>query len=348
MRNRRQCSGGFTLIELLVVIAIIAVLIALLLPAVQSAREAARRSQCVNNLKQLGIAIHNYHDANGSLPPTSGTGGPTHWSMKSRILPFLEQQPLFNSINFSFSPYSSNMQINYTVQQTRVDGFLCPSDKNPGSSRADEPGTNYPNNVGVNPAYSDYVPSGPAYFIGKFPKGSKALCRGGESPADSICWTLDFGNARDGLSNTVMFSEFVKGTAVLKGDGLHMVYSVTVSECDFYNDPNPNIQLNAACQAATTFAYQFKGALWVNAKMGWGGGYSQSIAPNKKACIYNGRPVSSTDMFNLIGASSYHPGGVNALFMDGTVKFIRDSIDLSTWNAIGTMAGGEVVSSDAY
>src|SRR3954469_1115978 len=132
MRGHRR---GFTLIELLVVIAIIAVLIALLLPAVQAAREAARRSQCVNNLKQLGLAIQNYNDTQGSLPPTAedkmlGADGKTvDYGMKPRILPYMEQTVLYNSINFSLSWNSLTYgYVNSTVYKTTVNTFLCPSD----------------------------------------------------------------------------------------------------------------------------------------------------------------------------------------------------------------------------
>src|SRR5262249_4340490 len=125
---------GFTLIELLVVIAIIAVLIALLLPAVQAAREAARRTQCVNNLKQLGLSVQNYHDINGSLPPTgnnptvtAGVGATNDFSMKARILPFMEQQAVWNAFNQSFAYNASQ---NQTPTSTTINAFLCPSDSN--------------------------------------------------------------------------------------------------------------------------------------------------------------------------------------------------------------------------
>src|ERR1700735_125399 len=124
-RDRR----GFTLIELLVVIAIIGLLIALLLPAVQAAREAARRSQCINNLKQLGLAVQGYSDANVALPPAAATGPEwsNNFSMKARVLPFLEQTALFNSMNMSFFQVADQ---NATSLTTMVDTFLCPSDAN--------------------------------------------------------------------------------------------------------------------------------------------------------------------------------------------------------------------------
>src|SRR5258708_5754449 len=169
---------GFTLIELLVVIAIIAVLIALLLPAVQAAREAARRAQCVNNLKQLGLAVMNYADVNGALPPTAINAKPSNgltpdFSMKTRLLPHMEQTPAYNALNFS--AYYNSAQ-NFTVRCMAINTFVCPSDgSNPSSSLTSgtligTPGTtNYPNNIGTFASESGSSPGtidGPAYYAG--------------------------------------------------------------------------------------------------------------------------------------------------------------------------------------
>src|SRR4051794_38631224 len=166
---------GFTLIELLVVIAIIAVLIALLLPAVQAAREAARRSQCVNNLKQLGLAIQNYNDTNGCLPPTdtaavfnSATANANDFGMKVRILPYLEQGPLYNAFNQSFQ---YNLVQNGTVSATTVNTFLCPSDGttvNRGMSNYTGHNfgdCNYGNNIGTSLSFNGGQIDGPAYVM---------------------------------------------------------------------------------------------------------------------------------------------------------------------------------------
>src|SRR3954453_6934922 len=149
-RVRGSRAYGFTLIELLVVIAIIAVLIALLLPAVQAAREAARRVQCVNNLKQLGLAMHNYHDVNGKFPMGSGSGmqslgvylAKQAWSAHAAMLPQIGQGPLYNAINFNWGVNAGSISasvpasyINSTVYQTQVKEFLCPSDPNAGTTQ---------------------------------------------------------------------------------------------------------------------------------------------------------------------------------------------------------------------
>ena len=145
---------GFTLIELLVVIAIIAVLIALLLPAVQSAREAARRAQCVNNLKQIGLAMHNYHQTNGVFPQGKSESssalaysyaGWTEWSAQAMLLPFMEQVPVYNAINFYFcGGYGAGSQINGTSWTSIIAAFLCPSDSNAARGRPTA-GTGSPN-----------------------------------------------------------------------------------------------------------------------------------------------------------------------------------------------------------
>src|SRR5437660_956686 len=190
----RRSRSGFTLIELLVVIAIIAVLIALLLPAVQSAREAARRAQCTNNLKQIGLAIHNYISSMEALPPsgsshsTSGLTGyhepvANPFGMKPRILPYMEQTAVYNSINFSVDPewgFTDGWEpANITAKATRIGAFLCPSDlrkgnrNNRGSTGGDASQTaNYMNNIGGNRYYSGGAPDGPAYFQGSTPNNS--------------------------------------------------------------------------------------------------------------------------------------------------------------------------------
>src|SRR3954453_19904610 len=171
----RPTSRGFTLIELLVVIAIIAVLIALLLPAVQAAREAARRSQCVNNLKQFGIAIQNYADVNGAIAPNSmnttvpaGVGQTNHFSLKARLLPFMEQTAAFNSLNMSFASNDTG-GINFTSRTIQVSSFLCPSDGNVPNGTATVGGasrqvgyTSYPNNIGTFARINGNLFDGPA------------------------------------------------------------------------------------------------------------------------------------------------------------------------------------------
>jgi prepilin-type N-terminal cleavage/methylation domain-containing protein/prepilin-type processing-associated H-X9-DG protein len=317
---------GFTLIELLVVIAIIAVLIALLLPAVQAAREAARRVQCVNNLKQLGLAIQNYNDTNGSIPPTSnGAASSNDFSMKGRMLPFMEQGVLFNALNMSFT-YGSVQ--NTTVSYAKVNGFLCPSDPNvpdPTWGNSD-----YPNNLGI-------------IQIG----GANGLIDG---PADRMAAasdgpTVTFSTIQDGLSNTVIFSEWVMGKNLAGAiPGPNVIYTSPVAQPTTYNQATFTATA-ASCQTSTTYFDDRKGVQWLNQLACRGGGYTHVMTPNTKACVFNdGLHTDHT----LTGASSFHPGGVNVLFLDGSVKFIKNSVSPTAWWAIATKAGGEVVGADSY
>jgi prepilin-type N-terminal cleavage/methylation domain-containing protein/prepilin-type processing-associated H-X9-DG protein len=334
---------GFTLIELLVVIAIIAVLIALLLPAVQAAREAARRTQCVNNLKQIGLAIQNYHDVNNEIPPTSNGGapagvGPTNdFSMKARLLPFLEQQTVFNALNMSFSSTSAP---NFTVRVQQINAFVCPSDPGSPSSIVTLNGvtlpagsTSYPNNVGILRNAGNAV----------------------DGPADKMNQTSDgpdirFASIIDGLSNTVIFGEFLRGGGQIPAtggrDGKSMTYGpLGAPDNSFvpygYATFQKIVQL---CQNNTTKYSDQKGQEWLNHQMGWGGGYSHLMTPNKRTCVYDGWHTDS----GVITASSNHPGGVNVCLLDGSVRFVKETVNPVTWWAIATYAMGEIVSADSF
>ncbi len=338
--SRRQVHRGFTLIELLVFIAIIAVLIALLLPAVQAAREAARRAQWTNNLKQIGLAVVNYESANGALPP-AGVNVTTIpmgiFGMKARLLPPLEQGMMFNALNMTFNPEATNGE-NDTVLTAQINTYLCPSDGNvpcgtwtlkngPGARQIGY--GSYPNNVGTVFRAAGGLFDGPFYRI-NFPS---------QGP------TILLSNITDGQSNTVIFSEWVRGKNQGGSSvGLNATYK-----------PNQNLPplgpvnlatLSANYQSATTIWVDTKGQIWMNEYCGEGECYSHINTPNMKACNFadQGKAPGNT----MIGASSYHPGGVNVAFLDGSVHFVKNSVNQRTWWALATMAGGEVIDASSY
>jgi len=378
---------GFTLIELLVVIAIIAVLISLLLPAVQSAREAARRSQCTNNLKQIALAMHNYVSSNDALPPlsvdcnrNSAGGCITEYnraSQHARLLPYLEQNAVYNAINWNFStrwgPEDGVTTVGYpgndpnppsngaaggadaipqmTAICTMISSFLCPSDGNPGGSggyflgnQSKIVGTsNYPSNTGLNRRITGGRPDvswklqGPNYVAGW----------DGAVNATSTIATF-----QDGTSNTAVFSEWVKGPAALPGkDGLGMVYYLPNRlEANGCSPPNCTDlffaqQCNNAPVTQANQAWGWKGEWWA-----FGGTmiYSHTQTPNRVACQYNDQNTDWRATLTLVNASSNHPGGVNVAFMDGSVKFVKSSVSNAAWYALATPNNGEVLSADSY
>ncbi|WP_435020411.1 DUF1559 domain-containing protein [Tundrisphaera sp. TA3] len=361
MRTRPR---AFTLIELLVVIAIIAVLIALLLPAVQAAREAARRSQCVNNLKQLGLAVHNYESSNsvmvfqsvwpsGNYPSgvTSGfsTGGASYgWAVA--LLPQMEQQPLANAFNYSCyvwdtSVAAANFRANTTVGYTQLGMLLCPSDGT--SLRPIDPyGTkSYHSNIGgpgIIAAWSGSI----------VPPGNWST---------NVPGTLTFASMTDGLSNTAMFSERLIG---LPSGQLSTITigSVNARRGMFpgpnggtFNTGNPATALTfvQGCKAlpGTTVAAntQHIGHIWTYGYPTYQSNYYNHFgAPNDLSCINSNEGSAPVGRWSIATPTSNHPGGVNVAFADGSVKFVKNTISLPTWWALGTRAGGEVLGADAY
>ncbi len=379
MRNRR----AFTLIELLVVIAIIAVLIALLLPAVQAAREAARRAQCTNNLKQLGLAIHNYHSTNNALPPLFGSfanpgygapldGGSGPWCLAWAValLPYIEQQNLFNAANYYGGTGSAGTSggawdaVNNTVSSSKIATLVCPTESLKVGPWIATTFTNYHANMGGPAAI--YAWTGPIVpMMGAYSgqPGHANIPEEAGSGTTSNLGTFGFEGVSDGTSNTALFSEALIGlsgyVSVLPGqypNSWRVSYQTNFTSNWDAGSPQMALQFYQTCQSipgttAPTNPTQWSGACWDGDHAGTlhFNAYNHWNTPNGLSCVsansWGGPPGGVND---IITANSGHPGGVNVTMCDGSVKFIKQSISVQTWWALGTRNQGEIISADAY
>jgi prepilin-type N-terminal cleavage/methylation domain-containing protein/prepilin-type processing-associated H-X9-DG protein len=378
-RGRRPEPRGFTLIELLVVIAIIAVLIALLLPAVQAAREAARRAQCVNNLKQIGLAMHNYLSSLGSFPPggantgnveggAGSTGAWGNWSAQAMMLPYLELTNIANSCNFSVSNqgYGSGIDgnMNSTGTRTTINAFLCPSSPRlNGGNYTTYYGVPYPNNN-----YFASVGSGIGQYAGG-PAGVSWSANGNSGAPNGIFQVfgpaIGIANILDGTSNTIAFGEWRTGDGnqgvltvpqdVIRVSG-NLPAGMTVGPT--MNMPLGGAYLNtwlvgcagsAVSTVGTANNWSGLGQFWCQGLFGDAVG-NILVAPNSNYpnCAVYQYGGDNDGSYGNYGLSSYHPGGANAMMADGSVRFFKATTSQVVMWQIGSMAQGEVVSADQY
>ena len=317
VRRRATVRHAFTLVELLVVIAIIGILIALLLPAVQAAREAARRSQCVNNIKQLGIGLQNFHDVNKQLPTTmnqpifknpSNPGNPwtnsnwSRWSWTAAILPYIEQQPRYNDFIDNYLGKTVPWNTSCPFNTNKIPNFICPSDQQYNYAEDDgEAPTSYHGNRG------DYwLDNGWWECRGVFGVGGRT--------------DINFGMVTDGLSNTAALSECKLGRGHSKEVGVGLAIGVGA-----YNGAPPSLCL-ATVGPGNLYTTSVSSNDW---EIGWRWAdsfhvytsYFHMLPPNSASC------GNSAESWAIISASSYHPAGVNVCMLDGSVRCVNDAIN---------------------
>lgn len=325
---------GFTLVELLVVIAIIGILVGLLLPAVQAAREAARRMQCSNNLKQIGLACHNYQSAMSRFPPSvvvdlgvTQTANNGSWGVHGRILPFMEQGNLYQNINLSIG-WDNQM----AIDNLKLPMYGCPSDVGSDIVRDNGPGRPrlYPTSYGFN--------------FGQWFVYNPATRQGGDGMFFPNSF-LDFRDCVDGTSNTLLVAEVKAWTPYRRNGGP----ATTVM---------PHDRSTAEAMAASGADFKNTGHTeWPDGRVHHTG-FTVTMSPNSIVQLTEAGQVHPQSDFNswqegkngsagsptyaMITSRSFHSSVVNVARVDGSVRSISDSVDLATWRALGTRAGGEI------
>jgi prepilin-type N-terminal cleavage/methylation domain-containing protein/prepilin-type processing-associated H-X9-DG protein len=376
-RRRKERLAGFTLIELLVVIAIIGVLIALLLPAVQAAREAARRSQCTNNIKQLGLALANYESAHGAYPMaygqraiwdpqnSSGTAGDSGWgnySVHALVLPFMEQTQIYNALNFNISA-SSNCDngVNATAGLTRISSFLCPSSTLPIGGDDNWGGVSWLNNTVPGNNYFASVGASACPWASSQPPGIFMTV-----PPSTGNGARRISDIQDGTSNTIAFGEWKMGDFNVNKfsiqDSINLL-TYTVGQFGGWNSQFSTLPIGYAdfqvflqqCAGAAQGSLgnwrankSHMGREWLTGMFGYTLGNTlmppNPPYPNCQLIPWGGE-FDGPGMYTM---SSYHPGGANMAMADGSVHFLKNTTARQLMWQLGSRAGGEVVSSDSY
>jgi prepilin-type N-terminal cleavage/methylation domain-containing protein/prepilin-type processing-associated H-X9-DG protein len=349
--RRRAARAGFTLIELLVVIAIIGLLIALLLPAVQAAREAARRSQCVNNLKQIGLALHNYENTAGAFPPagksTFFVSSPPNTQfvdgvdLLPRLLPALDSAATYNAINFSLD-YNHISGANFTGYATVVSTFVCPSAVREPAGGRDAVDPNDPASVraGLGYGVTDYgavcaTTIDPMGRTGGPCSTPIAVYRNCNARTNGLLkqGMTRLAEATDGLSQTIAVTEDAGRDARFVG-----------AYPESYVTPVLSVARPVAPGLRRFWRWAEPDSAIVSST-----GINNKASPSHENTQY---PQSGPTQGNSAGANDeiygIHPGGVNALFGDGSVKFLKETLNIVTQRSLITPNGGEVVSGDSY
>jgi len=325
----RRFRTGFTLVELLVVIAIIGVLVALLLPAVQAAREAARRGQCQNHLRQVALAAHGYHDTMLRFP--AGWCRPHNASALCSLLPYLEQGNKANS--FDWTQDINGAATNAAARSQDVKVFLCPSDSGTGRFFTGLSGAQGSEPTGRN----NYMPN----------MGSRAnfaeVDNGVRMRANGIFFrnsAVRMAEITDGTSNTALFSECQRGPVTAPSAAQDLLVSTEVDSGSWDGSPNVDTVRPASCESRSATTAKYRGGQYYRGGVMWTGFYNHTLTPNFKGRdCYRGVGLDS----GHYAARSYHPSSVNVTLCDGSVRTANDSIDLAAWRAAGSRGDGEAI-----